>query len=178
MLQFQANATAYFLPDDAAPAQVQLLADAASAAEKWIICYGLNWLPLVEALCASQRAGHAVHVYADRSSAKQTWEQRPLAMLADAGVDLTIGTSTTSTGCICHTKGLVVVPTEPGQSASCWEGSTNFTAAAWKEVNTALQFNSDAWATAFRTQFAKLAAYAWSREKTYQLWPARRLHAA
>jgi hypothetical protein len=89
--------------------------------------------------------------------------------LIAGGVEVTIGTSTAGTQYICHTKGIVCDDTPVPW---CWEGSTNFSLSAWKQVNTALFFHSQAYRDAFVNQFLHLRYFAWTRERDLQLMTA------
>ena len=91
--------------------------------------------------------------------------------LVQAGVEVTLGTSPAGSQYICHTKG-IVSDAAPGGALWCWEGSTNFSLSAWKQVNTALVFSSQAWRDQFVAQFEALRNYAWANERILQLMSA------
>jgi hypothetical protein len=66
----------------------------------------------------------------------------------------------------------IVSDTAPGGQLWCWEGSTNFSLAAWKQVNSALVFSSQAWRDQFVAQFEALRNFAWAKERGIQVMSA------
>ncbi|WP_280466205.1 phospholipase D-like domain-containing protein [Nocardia brasiliensis] len=161
--------TCYLMPGDHAEAEQRFLELVAGPGETWLIAYGFTLTDAADSLIAAHWRGVALHLYLDHTqSAGHT--QRPIVrQLVDAGIEVTIGTSTSGRKYICHTKGLVVdTPAGP----QCWEGSVNFSTSGWLQVNTAINFGSAAWRDHFVAQFNTLRHYAWTEERDLQLMPA------
>lgn len=162
MFPITGEVNCYLFPDDAKQGQADFLGIVKSPGETWIIAYAFTLLPLVDEVIAAQKAGIPMHLYLDHTQSAGVMERGQVARLAAAGCDVTIGTSTTGTRYICHTKGMVVGDT-------CWEGSVNFSESGWLQVNTAMRFESPEWAGHFVSQFGTLRLYARTYEPQFQV---------
>lgn len=158
----------YLLPQDGAAARSTFLQHLSDPHEMYIIAYAFTLDPMIEELVADA-PDDRLHIYLDYSQSKGKAEAAQLRKLIDAGLEITIGTSTAGQQFICHTKGIVCndVPI-----AWCWEGSVNFSESGWQQVNTALFFHSQAYYDAFSTQFLNLRYFAWTQERDLQLMSA------
>jgi PLD-like domain len=160
------------LPEDGPIAQQQFLKNLLDPGETWIIAYAFTLPDMINELLAAQKKGTPLHLYLDYSQYSTDKTETPLVQeLVHAGVEVTVGTSPAGSQFICHTKG-IVSDAAPGGSLWCWEGSTNFSLSAWKQVNTALVFSSQAWRDQFVAQFEALRNYAWANERNLQLMPS------
>jgi hypothetical protein len=169
MLQFTTAVTAYLMPDDAVAAESALSTIIQAPAEKWIIMYEASLPSFYSGLTASVAAGHPVHLFADASLAKRVSESAKLQALKAAGVDIAIGTSPLSNQIICHSKVVVVAPTGAPGTSQCWEGSLNFSQAAFAEPNTVLVFSCDQYQQAVAAQWQSLATFARANQPYFQL---------
>jgi hypothetical protein len=113
--------------------------------EMWIIAYSFTLIPMINEIIANSKAGDPIHIYLDWSQSKGAAEAVQIKRLIDAGVEVTIGTSPEGTSYITHTKGIVCDDNPP----LCWEGSVNFSASGWLQVNTAMVFASEDWRDQF-----------------------------
>jgi hypothetical protein len=156
----------YLLPDDGAAAQALFLQHLRDPYEMWIIAYSFTLEPMIDEIIANNTPAAPIHIYLDYSESTGPAEAPGVRKLIAAGVEVTIGTSTAGPQYICHTKG-IVCDDEP--QPWCWEGSTNFSLSAWKQVNTALFFHSPAYRDAFVNQFLHLRYFAWTQERDKQL---------
>lgn len=160
--------TCYLMPDDHAEAEQRFLELVAAPGETWLIAYGFTLTDAADNLITAHRRGVPLHLYLDRTQSAGPTAKPIVQRLVDAGVEVTIGTSTSGRKYICHTKGLVVdTPSGP----QCWEGSVNFSATGWLQVNTAMNFGAQVWRDHFVAQFNTLRHYAWTEERDLQLMP-------
>jgi hypothetical protein len=163
--------TCYLLPEDGQVAQQQFLKNLLDPGETWIIAYAFTLPDMINELLAAHKKGIPLHLYLDYSQYKDKTETPLVQQLVQAGVEVTVGTSPAGSEYICHTKG-IVSDAAPGGSLWCWEGSTNFSLSAWKQVNTALVFSSQEWRDQFVGQFEGLRNYAWANERNLQIMGA------
>lgn len=155
------TATIYEFPEDAKAAQEALLA-AVTGVERWWRCYAFTYRPLAEAIIAANKTAPQ-HLYVDKSQTEDA-EQRSLVMeCVEAGVEVTIGTSPEGQGFIAHSKAFA------GADGDIWEGSLNWSESAWRQVNTALTYNSPARRDELVAAFKRDVAYAWSQEQSCQV---------
>ncbi len=82
----------------------------------------------------------------------------------------TAGVNSAKKDQIWHWKGMVVIPKD-GKEYYCWEGSTNFSASAWFQGNSARIFRSTQWAQSFIKQFNLHRQWALQNEPQYQVKP-------
>lgn len=160
--------TCYLMPDDHDAAKRKFLELVAAPGETWIIAYTFTLQDATDELIAAHRNGVPLHLYLDHSQSTGHSEKPLVSQLVDAGIEVTIGTSTAGRQYICHTKGLV---TDSPAGPQCWEGSVNFSTTGWQQVNTAMNFGSQPWRDHFVAQFATLVNYAWSQESDLQVMP-------
>jgi len=160
--------TCYLLPEDGPAAQGDFLKHLNDPGETWIIAYGFTLPGMITDLLNAHKTGVPLHLYLDHTQASGKIEHPLVLQLVNAGVEVTIGTSPDGTKYICHTKGMVSDKSKEGD-LYCWEGSTNFSASAWHQVNTALVFSSPEWRNEFVAQFEALRDYAWANERDLQL---------
>lgn len=163
--------TCYLLPDDGTVAQQAFLKNLLDPGETWIIAYAFTLSDMINELIAAHKKGTPLHLYLDYSQYKDKTETPLVQQLVQAGVEVTVGTSPAGSQYICHTKG-IVSDAAPGGTLWCWEGSTNFSLSAWKRVNTALVFSSQAWRDQFVAQFEALRDFAWANERNLQIMSA------
>jgi hypothetical protein len=154
---------------DGEQAEADFLKHLLDPGETWIIAYAFTLTGMINDLIAAHKAGIPLHIYLDHSQSIEKVEQPLVQQLVSAGVEVTIGTSPAGSQYICHTKGMVSDPAANGGALWCWEGSTNFSLSAWKQVNTALVFASQQWRDEFVAQFQGLVNFAWTNEKSMQL---------
>ncbi|WP_215543582.1 phospholipase D-like domain-containing protein [Amycolatopsis sp. CA-230715] len=162
------STTCYLLPADERPARKRFLELVSAPGETWIIAYSFTVPDAADALIAAHKRGVPLHLYLDHSQSSGTAEKPLLHQLVDAGVEITIGTSTSGSRYICHTKGIAV---DGRTGPLCWEGSVNFSTSGWLQVNTAMDFSSPDWRDHFVAQFATLRKFAWANERDLQLMP-------
>jgi PLD-like domain len=160
--------TCYLLPEDGPTAQQEFLKNLLDPGETWIIAYAFTLPDMISDLLAAHKKGIPLHLYLDYSQYTGRTEKPLVQQLVQAGIEVTVGTSPAGSQYICHTKG-IVSDAAPGGALWCWEGSTNFSLSAWKQVNTALVFSSQAWRDQFVAQFEGLRDYAWANERSLQL---------
>lgn len=160
--------TCYLLPDDGQIAQQEFLKNLLDPGETWIIAYAFTLPDMINEIVAAHAKGIPLHLYLDYSQYKSKTETPLVQKLVQAGVEVTVGTSPAGSQYICHTKG-IVSDAAPGGALWCWEGSTNFSLSAWKQVNTALVFSSQEWRDQFVAQFEALRNFAWANERNLQL---------
>lgn len=160
--------TCYLLPDDGQIAQQEFLKNLLDPGETWIIAYAFTLPDMINEIIAAHAKGIPLHLYLDYSQYKSKTETPLVQKLVQAGVEVTVGTSPAGSQYICHTKG-IVSDAAPGGALWCWEGSTNFSLSAWKQVNTALVFSSQEWRDQFVAQFEALRNFAWANERNLQL---------
>jgi hypothetical protein len=161
-----ATLTCYLMPDDHDAAEQRFLDLVGSPGETWIIAYSFTLPGAIDHLLSAHERGVPLHLYLDHSQSRGKSEMPLVQRLVDAGIEVTIGTSTSGSRYICHTKGLV---TDSSSGPQCWEGSVNFSTSGWLQVNTANQFTSAAWRDHFVAQFNTLVKYAWTDERDEQL---------
>lgn len=161
--------TCYLLPQDGTQAEADFLKHLLDPGETWIIAYAFTLSGMIQDLLAAHKQGIPLHLYLDHSQSTGTVEKPLVQQLIAAGVEVTIGTSPAGSKFICHTKGMVSDAANGGGALWCWEGSTNFSLSAWKQVNTALVFSSQQWRDEFVAQFEALIDFAWASEKSMQL---------
>jgi hypothetical protein len=165
-LHAQAADTNYFLPDDSAAAQMAFLGAAGGLAkgdEIFMMAYSFTWLPLMDALAKDEAAGAKVHLLLDRSESSTPAEKKAIALLTPVLpiTDLTLttaGSPSKKPSEIFHWKAFVVLHKDG--TATCWEGSVNFTASGWLEGNSARLFVDKDWAVMFVKYFAEHKAWA------------------
>lgn len=160
--------TCFQFPDDADVGKQMLLSKFADPSETWVRAYAFTFEPLLEDIEAAAKKGTIYHIFADHSEDVGT--EKPLMqqladVLKDTKCDLTIGTSQAGKQYIMHQKGFVTANND------CWEGSLNFSATGWLQVNSAMQFNNKLWTTKFQESFAVDLAYARANEASYQVLP-------
>jgi hypothetical protein len=160
--------TCYLMPDDHAEAEQRYLELLHAPGETWLIAYSFTLTDAVDEIIAAHRAGVPLHLYLDHSQSTGKAEQPVVASMVQAGVEVTIGTSTSGTAYICHTKGLV---TDAAGGPQCWEGSVNFSRSGWLQVNTAMNFADSRWRDRFVAQFNTLRHFAWTQERDLQVMP-------
>jgi hypothetical protein len=165
MFTIQAQIDCYLLPEDGPAARAVFLGHLEDPHEMWIIAYSFTLVPMIDEIIANNQIGDPYHIYVDLSQSRGRTERPQLQRLVDAGVELTIGTSPAGSAYITHTKGICCNDSPPW----CWEGSVNFSAGGWLQVNTAMFFHSTAWREAFVEQFNTLRDYAWTNLRQYQL---------
>jgi hypothetical protein len=165
MFTIQAQLNCYLLPEDGPAARALFLEHLKDPYEMWIIAYSFTLVPMIDEIIANNQIGDPYHIYVDLSQSSGKAEKPQLQRLVDAGVELTIGTSPAGTAYITHTKGICCNDSPPW----CWEGSVNFSASGWLQVNTAMFFHSSDWRDAFVKQFNSLRDYAWTNLRQYQL---------
>jgi len=168
--QIETTVTCYLLPEDGVPAQQSFLNHLLDPGETWIIAYAFTLVPMIQDLLKAHQNGVPLHIYLDHSQTEGKVQLPEVKQLVAAGIEVTIGTSPAGSQYICHTKGMVSDPDAKGQgSLYCWEGSVNFSASAWHQVNTAMVFASQEWRDEFVGQFEALKQYAWTNERSMQL---------
>ncbi|HYY47137.1 MAG TPA: phospholipase D-like domain-containing protein [Thermoplasmata archaeon] len=165
--QITTTFTCYLLPGDGAQGEAEFLHHLADPSEMYIVAYGFTLQPMIDQFIANHAAGDLLHIYLDHSQASGMAEKPQVQRLVNAGIEVTIGTSPVGSKFICHTKGIVCLDKPPW----CWEGSVNFSESGWNQVNTALVFSSNDWATNFVGQFKQLRQFAWDYERSFQLMP-------
>ncbi len=158
--------TCYLMPDDHDAAKQRFLELVAGPGETWIIAYTFTLQDATDELITAHNNGVPLHLYLDHSQSIDRSEKPLLSQLVDAGVEVTIGTSTAGSAYICHTKGFAV---DASGGPQCWEGSVNFSTTGWQQVNTAMNFSNATWRDHFVAQFTTLRNYAWSQERDLQL---------
>jgi len=161
--------TCYLLPQDGPTAQADFLQHLLDPGETWIIAYAFTLPDMIQDLLIAHQKQIPLHLYLDHSQESGTTEKPLVQQLVHAGVEVTIGTSPAGSQFICHTKGIVSDPAATGGTLWCWEGSTNFSLDAWKQVNTAMVFASQPWRDEFVAQFEALRDFAWANERSFQL---------
>jgi hypothetical protein len=156
----------YLLPEDGAAARALFLQHLEDPYEMWIVAYSFTLVPMIDEIIKNSTGGAPIHIYLDLSQSSGAEEKPEVARLVAAGVEVTLGTSPAGTSYITHTKGVTCsdVP-QPW----CWEGSVNFSASGWLQVNTAMFFHSQPWHQAFVAQFDQLRDYAWTNLRSVQL---------
>jgi hypothetical protein len=167
-MSFQITATVecFLLPDDGAAAQALFLQHLKDPYEMWIVAYSFTLAPMIDEIIANNTATEPIHIYLDASQSAGKYEAPEIAKLVAGGVEVTIGTSPAGSQFICHTKGIVC---DDKPEPWCWEGSTNFSASAWQQVNTVMFFHSQPYRDAFVNQFNHLRYFAWTQERDKQL---------
>ncbi|MGP6190153.1 MAG: phospholipase D-like domain-containing protein [Vulcanimicrobiaceae bacterium] len=165
MFTIQTQIDCYLLPEDGAAARAVFLQHLKDPYEMWIIAYSFTLVPMIDEIIANNQVGDPYHIYVDLSQSSGKAEKPQLQRLVDAGVEVTIGTSPAGTAYITHTKGICCNDSPPW----CWEGSVNFSASGWLQVNTAMFFHSTQWRDEFVQQFNTLRDYAWTNLRQYQL---------
>ncbi|RNC71324.1 MAG: hypothetical protein ED859_03990 [Desulfuromonadales bacterium] len=133
--------------------------------ETWIIASVIGITPLIIELIAAHRKGVPLHLYLDQSHTSGKADRVQVNRLADAGVDVTVGTSLVGTGTLSHTKGVVV----NGAVRWCWAGSVNFSESGWHAVDMAMVFYSPQWYERFVEEFRELRQYAWDHQGRLQV---------
>ncbi len=156
----------YLLPQDGDAAKALFLKHLEDPYEMWIIAYSFTLAPMFDEIINNDQGDAPIHIYLDLSQSRGAYEKPQVQRLVDAGVEVTVGTSPSGTSYITHTKGIVCNdPPVPW----CWEGSVNFSASGWLQVNTALFFHNATWRDEFVKQFVALRDYAWTNERASQL---------
>ena len=134
--------------DDPDPATELVNAVAGARSEVLIDIYGFTYGPLMDALIAAHQRGVAVRIVADHSQAEGTAEKPQLQRLANAGIDLVIGTS--SRGGIDHSKYIVT------DGSQVIFGSFNFSQSALAQDNTVTITNDGAMVQVFRANWQQV----------------------
>ena len=155
--------TCWTFPDDAVPGKAAFLGYFSDPSETWVLAYSLTLSVLVDEIIAAHKGGTPLHMYVDHSQSVSHTQAAAVGRLAQAGVEVTIGTSYAGRGFIAHEKGYATA------NGDCWEGSTNFSQTAWQQINTAMQFNSSVYRDNLKETFAKAVEYAWTHERAYQV---------
>lgn len=158
----------YQFPNDATVGQQNFLAFFTDPNETWLRAYGFTMQDLVDDIIAAAQKGTAYHIFLDLTESLTKTEKPLVQQLAQAfepieACDLTIGTSQAGRRYIMHQKGFAT------SNADCWEGSINFSASGWLQVNSAMQFNDSTWRDQFKLSFYEDQAYAWDKERSYQV---------
>jgi hypothetical protein len=169
MFTITTSVDCYLLPDDGAAAKALFLTHLQDPYEMWIVAYSFTLVPMVDEILENNSTGAPYHIYLDLSQSSGGAEKPQIARLVEAGVEVTVGTSPAGTSYITHTKG---VTCNDRPVPWCWEGSVNFSASGWLQVNTAMFFHSQEWHDAFVAQFNSLRDYAWTNLRTSQLMKA------
>ncbi|MGD1157066.1 MAG: phospholipase D-like domain-containing protein [Terriglobia bacterium] len=163
--------TCFLLPGDGQKAKQDFLAHLTDPGETWIIAYAFTLPDMIHDLLDAHQKGVPLYIYLDHSQAVGKVEKPLAQQLADAGIEVTIGTSPVGSQFICHTKGMVS-DKAPSGSLYCWEGSVNFSLSGWRQVNTAMTFSSQKWRDEFVAQFEALRDFAWANEREMQIMKA------
>jgi hypothetical protein len=121
---------------------------------------------MIDEILKNNSSGAPYHIYLDLSQSTGSAEKPQIARLVEAGIEVTVGTSPAGTSYITHTKGVTCADLPVPW---CWEGSVNFSASGWLQVNTAMFFHSQEWHAAFVAQFDSLRDYAWTNLRGSQL---------
>jgi hypothetical protein len=166
MFTITATVDCYLLPEDGPAAKALFLQHLEDPYEMWIVAYSFTLVPMIDEIIKNSSGGAPIHIYLDLSQSSGAAEKPEVARLVAAGVEVTIGTSPAGTSYITHTKGVTCSDTP---TPWCWEGSVNFSASGWMQVNTAMFFHSQAWHDAFVSQFNQLRDYAWTNLRSVQL---------
>jgi phosphatidylserine/phosphatidylglycerophosphate/cardiolipin synthase-like enzyme len=169
--QIETPVTCYLLPEDGEAAEAQFLKNLKDPGETWIIAYSFTLVPMIDELLDAHSQGVPLHLYLDHSQSSGRAAKPVIEKLVDAGIEVTIGTSPEGSRYICHTKGMVSDEDPQGGELFCWEGSVNFSASGWHQVNTAMTFSSPKWRDEFVAQFEALREFAWTHEAEMQLMP-------
>jgi hypothetical protein len=156
----------YLLPQDGPAARALFLTHLEDPYEMWIIAYSFTLVPMIDEILKNNVVGAPYHIYLDLSQSSGAAEKPEIARLVAAGVEVTLGTSPEGTSYITHSKGITCLD-KP--IPWCWEGSVNFSATGWMQVNTAMFFHSQEWHDAFVAQFESLRDYAWTNLRGDQL---------
>jgi hypothetical protein len=166
MFAIDTTVDCYLLPEDGPAAEGLFLKHLEDPYEMWIIAYSFTLIPMIDEILENNSSGAPYHIYLDLSQSTGTAEKPQIARLVEAGIEVTVGTSPAGTSYITHTKGVTCadLPTP-----WCWEGSVNFSASGWLQVNTAMFFHSQEWHAAFVAQFDSLRDYAWTNLRSSQL---------
>lgn len=178
----------FLFPDDREEGEQLLTSKLRSPGETWINAFNFSYMPLVDEVLAAHAAGVKLHLYIDKSQSAIAKLPRKLSKiglhhfaegrvqstvvraLAEAGVEVTIGTSDQGSEFIAHTKGVVVK--ESDGSYWCWTGSLNFSQSGWRQVNDVAVLESDAFAQHFIARFERLRQFAWTKERRWQVMSA------
>lgn len=163
--------TGYFMPDQHARAEAAFMELLTNPHETWLMSYGFTYEPMIEALLKAHSEGVKLHLYLDHTQSAGTAEKPQVKRLVDAGIDVSIGTSTIG-GNISHTKSLIVKM--PDGTRRCMSGSVNFSQNGWLQCNHLFEFDGEIWADFFLTQFNELRDFAWAKQKAYQLYDTPR----
>lgn len=158
--------TAWEFPDDALAGKAAFIAQWDDQIERWIRAYALTMRELVAPLIAANKVAPQ-HCYVDLSCMSDATQKVVVDEIVAGGVEVTIGTSPAGPEFIAHTKSIIAV------NGDCWEGSTNFSESAWRQVNTAFQFNSISWAQMMVEAFNRDVVYAWANCASDQLMSAQ-----
>ena len=187
MIEISLTERDYFLPDDGVAAQKEFLAlFTAGYDEIWINAYGFTLQPMFDAIKAADARGVKCHILLDHTQecghAEAPLVKDLVASLKNGDVTVTTaGINSGKPSNIWHWKGLVAKFNDGNASLErfgsmdiapayfCWEGSTNFSASAWTQGNSARIFANDLWASTFITQQAAHIAWARTNEPQYQV---------
>jgi hypothetical protein len=104
-----------------------------------------------------------MHLYLDHSQEIGHFEKPLVERVAQAGVEVTVGTSPAGSQYIAHEKGWTTA------DGDCGEGSTNFSQSAWLQANTMLQFISSPWRDLTIQAFNTAVEFAWTQEPKLQV---------
>lgn len=167
----------YFLPEGGMAAQKRFLDILASFTEVWISAYGFTLQPMFTELKAADARGAKIHILLDHSQETGNAEAPEVLDLIKSlkNGDVTVttaGVNSAQKSDIWHWKAMVIDTNAPNESSGdellCWEGSTNFSAGAWYQGNSARVFRSDKWGQTFRDQFETHKSWALQNEPQYQ----------
>ncbi|SRR5579883_1283926 len=172
MIEISIQEQDYFLPEDGNQAEQTFLDLLNNPGETWICAFGFTLQPMFDAIKKADAAGVKIHILLDHSQSTGRAESPKVKDLVASlkNGDVTITTAGANSGApsqIWHWKGLVV--SEPQGAPNCWEGSTNFSASAWNQGNSARLFKNQEWAQVFVNQFNVHRAWARENEPQYQL---------
>lgn len=189
MIEISVTERDYFLPDDGVAAQAEFLSlFNAGYSEVWINAYGFTLQPMFAAIKAADAKGIKCHILLDHTQEAGHAEAPLVKDLVQSlkNGDVTVTTAGINSGKpsnIWHWKGLVAKfddgnaalnrfgGTDPALAPVYfnWEGSTNFSASAWTQGNSARIFSNDQWAQTFIAQQAAHIAWARANEPQYQI---------
>lgn len=157
--------TCYLIPEEREAATKEFLRHLHGPEETWIVASEISIVPLIIELIAAHKQGVPIHLYLDHSRASGRADRHQISRLANAGIEVTIGTSLVGQGDLSHTKGVVV----NGRPPWCWAGPLNFMGSCWHAVDMAMVFCSWEWSERFVEEFRELRQYAWEREPALQI---------
>lgn len=163
----------YFLPEGGLAAKDRFLSilNDPRLTQAYISAYGFTLEPMFDAIIAADSRGVSFDILLDHSQSTGTAEAPEVAKLVATlkNSHITITTAGIGSGApsaIYHWKAMILLQKEG--DPVCWEGSTNFSAGAWNQGNSARVFTSSIWAQAFIAKFFVHKAWARQNEPQYQ----------